>query len=192
MDKVLEELWKVLFNRPFLIPRNWRIFLVTENSFLYVNDGASEYAPHYSIDHDWKNVPERGDLLDRFTKIEFLITELVRAQILPLSLENDQKLLDIIRNQSARTKIEYLRKWQVIDQEIGKTLISLFEVRNNLAHNFNKANAKYAGDYLSVSTSWEKFRQDLNSVWSELVSRYKKEEEKIDFSLLKKQFKERR
>ena len=189
MKEKIEKIANLLFEHVRPIPRDWRFFLVDESSYLYLNDGVVEHAPNYTIDADWENVPDRGDLLDRFAKFEFLITELIRTTITGFVLENGNKLIDVI-NQNTRTKINYLQKWNIVDKKITKKLSLLFEIRNGLAHKFDSADVHYRGLILSTSTAWKNFKQDMKECWLALISAYLKEEEKIDFDELKQKIEE--
>ena len=189
MKEKIEEIANLLFEHVNPIPKNWRFFLVDESSYLYLNEAVIEHAPNYTIDTDWKNVPDRGDLLDRFAKFEFLITELIRLTITGFVFENGTKLIDVM-NQNTRTKINYLQKWNIIDKKITKKLSLLFEIRNGLAHKFDSADVHYEGLILSTSTTWTKFKQDMKECWLGLITAYLKEEEKIDFDKLKQKIKE--
>ena len=185
MDDKILQLGNEIFGKPHIKKISWSLFLVTESVYLYIKDNVIQFARQYSIDENWNNVPERGDLLDRFAKMEFLVNELLRSKLVPLRLEGDERILEIIRSLSISKKISYLSTWKIIDKKTTKLIQGLFHVRNKIAHEFDSDNAQYDERILSTYPSWKQFRHDLVAVWKTLVQEYLIEEEKIDFEELR-------
>lgn len=186
MKDKIKDFGDLFFGNPYVpVPKKLRLFLVVEDRYLYINNGQVQYAEFAPIDINWKNVPERGDLLDRFAKFEFLINELIRLTITEALSKKSDMLLDIIKNQNIRMKIDFLKKWKLIDSKLAKKLYNLFDVRNGLAHKFDHADVTYNNEILSIHTAWRLFRQDVKESWIGLVNVYRKEEEKIDLVALK-------
>lgn len=176
----MNEYAHLFLEKKFKIPKNLRLFLVLEDSYLYVHNGQVEHAKIYSIDNNWKSIPERGDLLERFAKIEFLINETIRVKIVDTSYMKGIMVLDILSKQhSWDPKIEFLKKWKIIESPIAKKLHYLAEVRNGLAHKFLMSEIRYNGKYLSTATSWNSFRIDMKTSWNALLTTYRKENERL-------------
>jgi len=182
MDKNFIKLWKFLYYPNLKIPKNIRLFLTTEIDAHYLNKGQVQHESH---EMDFKFlVNERGSILNSFTRVEFLMTELIRLMILGYEVEKSEMILDVISAVPINRKITSLKKWKVIDSELAKTLIALFDVRNGFAHKFSIDEITYKNKpmnkYINEGT-FEKFRKDLEKSWREMIKSYIKEQNKIDF-----------
>jgi len=176
----MNEYVELFLEKKIKIPKNLRFFLVLEDSYLYIYNGHVEHAKIYSIDNNWKSIPERGDLLERFAKIEFLINETIRVKIADTSYIQGMMVLDIISKQhSWDPKIEFLKKWKIIEPPIAKKLHYLAEIRNGLAHKFLMSEIRYNDEYLNTTTSWNSFRMDMKTSWNALITTYRKETERL-------------
>ena len=137
MDKLIEEIVGVA-SKPFLpIPDSWRLFLISGSSYFYLNKKMRSYGDFVLTD-DFSNVPERGIVLDKFTKFEFLVDQIIVLVLAGIDFNKREKIQNITDRQNIRSKIELLRKWKLIDDKLRNLINRLFEVRNQLAHNFDE------------------------------------------------------
>lgn len=187
MNDLIDEITEIA-SKPFLpIPKSWRLFLISGSRFFYLNEKMRSYGDFVLTD-DFQNVHERGVVLDKFAKFEFLIDQLVTLVLAGIDFNKRGKIQDVTDKQSVRTKTELLHKWKLIDSDLRKLITKLFEVRNQLAHNFDESEAYYDDNYLSTHTSWKSFKEDLEKAWGGVVKAYQNEQKNVDFDNLKKQF----
>lgn len=182
MNKEFQELWNFLYYPELKVPKNIRLFLTTELDAHYLNNGIVEHERH-ELDFKFL-INERGMILDRFTKIEFLMAELIRLKVLGYEVEKSEMMLDIISSVPVNRKITSLKKWKVIDSNFSKMMLKLFDVRNGFAHKFSIEEITYKNKpmnrYLNTG-NFENFSKDLERAWKQLIKCYIKEQNKIDF-----------
>ena len=186
MSNPIRELSRLFFKSK-KIPANLRLFVVLENECFYINNGhVSQQSSAYGFfDHLQK---DRGKILDAFAKFEFLIDELIRLKVMGYAAYENALVVDLIEKINLNNCISLLKKWRVIDNELGKKLCSLLEVRNQLAHVFSQSETRYKGQILmsySVKDAFSVFIKDLQDAWKDLTDIYIKEKDQIDFEKIK-------
>ncbi len=182
MDNNFEKLWKFLYYPELKTPKNIRLYLTNGIDEHFINNGSVQQG-HHEIEFKFL-VNERGNILDRFTKVEFLMTELIRLKILGYEVEKGEMMIDIISAVPVNRKISSLKKWKVIDTDLSKTLNALFEVRNGFAHKFSIEEITYKNRPMNKFVNegtFEKFRKDLEKSWKGLIKAYIKEQNRVDF-----------
>lgn len=115
----------------------------------------------------------RGDILDTFSKIEFIIDEIIFKYLCKDDFELATKIEPLTKT-NLNTKLNLLYKdWAIIDKETHNLLIKIKKVRNVLAHRWIIHNAVY-GEDKTISTNFKEFKKDLVLVWKNLVKTYQK------------------
>ena len=182
--EVLESLIKVGSSKP--IPPHLRIFLVLKNSYTYANNGFIQQS--HSVGSLFTHLRnERGDILDAFSKLEFLLRELVRIKTMGEQFSHDSNLVDLVEKPNISNLLQLLKKWKVITNSQQGKSTKLFGVRNQLAHIFSLSEAKYDDKPLVLVIGKDNFKQfhlDIVDLWKTLVQIYSKEQSKIDYSEL--------
>ena len=186
MKSQVDKLEKLLNARNFKNPMNLRIFLVWKNGYTYVNNGGLQASHAYFgvFSHLRK---ERGEILNAFSKLEFLIMELVRMKTMGKKFSHNANLVDLIEKPNISNLLQLLRKWKVITKSQQGKYTKLFGVRNQLAHIFDLNEATYNEKPISRIVGKDNFKEfhlDLQTMWKELVLIYSKEQSKIDYSEL--------
>lgn len=151
-----------------------KIFIVGKKQWLRVYGRTVNHGFHR--DEFGAIIPdrlERGEILDSFAKLEFIINEIIQAVI----LENDLSI-NGLRLESLNSKIDLNQKvrilreeWKIISDDTFQMLIKLKNVRNVLAHSWDFDNAAYGKDK-TLETNFSQFQQDLKEVWKRLIVTY--------------------
>ena len=186
MNSGLVELENLFFQKGKGFPKHVRLFLPTENGYLYVNNGQARrslrtYGVMGSLSH-----LERGPVLDKFAEFEFLLNEFLRFVI--IGFETNSKLLDIIVRLPVNQKIRYLNDWKSIGNELATDLRRLFQIRDGFAHKFDEKDTQY--DNKPISQSFSKFVEDMQKTWGKIIFEYNKIIENYDYLVLIQEIKE--
>jgi hypothetical protein len=154
--------------------RPLKIFIVGKKQWLRVYGRSISHGLHR--EEFGEIVPrglERGDILDSFTKIEFIINEIIQAVILKNDFSDKTQFLD-----SLNTKIDLAQKlhilkdeWGLIGDDTFQKLMKLKDVRNVLAHSWDFGNAVYGKDK-TLETNFGQFKNDIKEVWKRLIVVY--------------------
>lgn len=115
--------------------------------------------------------PERGDILEAFSVIEFIINEITAAYISP---KQSRKIeFEYILNRLDLTsKVRMIEKWHLIDRELTDKIMLIKEVRDGFAHKWVDEEIKYKSKPLSDGESFSIFKNDIIGVWDGLVAVY--------------------
>jgi len=151
-----------------------KIFIVGKKQWLRVYGSNISHGMHRE---DFGNIVpnnfNRGEILDSFTKLEFMINEIIQAVIIKNDFSGRSQWLD-----SLNTKIDLAQKihilkdeWQLISDDTFQKMMRLKNVRNVLAHSWDFDNAIYEKDK-TLETNFPKFKQDLKEVWKKLIVVY--------------------
>jgi len=182
-DAILE-IWKLIMNHKGL-PSDMRLYIVTKNEQLYVNKGFAEKAYYSNITSKVRQ--KRDTILEPFTKIEFILDELIRLYIVGFESRKQNEFLNLLDAIGSRRKIELLYKWKIITNNLKKRLENLFQVRNGVAHDLSMYEVRYQKKPLFHTLSqanYNKFLKDLEKTWNDLVKTYLKAEKKINWTKL--------
>lgn len=178
----LGKLTRLLHYPGLKIPKDIRLYLVNEDgNEYYVKDGR--FSQEYSHDFQFM-IGTRGNILDAFSRFEFIIGEIIRFKIIGFELEKKDMFIDLISSIGLNRQISFLAEWKIIDQDLKKILHSLLEVRNGLAHKFfieeiNYKNKKLLG--YDENKAFDNFKKDMTKSWKELIKIYAKDQDIIDF-----------
>jgi len=183
MDTKVDKLHKILTKLP--TSKKPRLLIITDEQILWCYGNHLEkhtfIKPHGIITHLGL---ERGRILEIFSKIEFIINELIFAFIKP-EREKGKNLDEILNCLDLFTKIKLLKQWSIIDNKLFGKLMAVKEVRNGMAHIWSNWDIKYRSR--SIEQNFFQFRDDLLYVWKELVVRNQENQPNIDDLI--KQFK---
>ena len=146
--------------------RPLKIFIVGKNQWLRVYGRNISHGVHreeFGI-----VVPsgfDRGQLLDAFSKLEFIINEIIQAVLLKNDFSVKGSWLD-----SLNTKIDLAQKlhiirdeWKLISDETYQMLNKLKNVRNVLAHSWIFEDAIYGKDK-TLKTNFDQFKGSLEKI----------------------------
>ena len=182
LDNNIERLWKLVDEKINQSP-NLRIFLITKNQWLRVYNGHIEKSVQLEELAFIRNLkPERGNIIDFFSKLEFLVNELIQAKMLGLSSEKAYDFDLVLECIDFSDRPWLLKEWRTISGSEMEKIKNISSVRNQLAHRWSEKEVSYgkdiAGKTLSISDNIQKFRDNAEKVWMNLISRYMIEEEK--------------
>lgn len=187
LENVVEiaKVMNLLMNNP--IPKNLRLFLVTtDGAYVYANNGKPQMGHKFAGFFDFQAV-NRGQILDSFAKVEFLINEMMRFDLVGFDIEKSDKFILLNSKLSVSAKLSVLRKWKIIDKELEDKWKTLFEqVRNSLAHKFSEYEVLYKDQPLTNTDVLNQFKEDCNDGWGRLLDIYQKQLWNIDYDLLVK------
>jgi hypothetical protein len=150
-------------------PKNLRLFLIDEDAYIWIYKGELEYA----IGHNYRvfllNL-NRGKILDLFSKLEFIVNEIIQLELLGFNSEKSYLLDDILENVDLFSRIRLLKEWNVIDNTLLNQLMQIKQVRNGFAHAWKIKTVKYKGDL--IKKKFGEFRDDMNSIVTNLILIY--------------------
>lgn len=160
-----------------------RLFLITPSQWLRVYKNKIEKFENLKELHFVRGLkPKRGELLNYFAKLEFLVNELFQARFLGLLSEKAYEFDDLLEFVDFSYKIRLLKKWKILSNNQVERISELFKVRNQLAHRWNEYEVSYGkdkgGNRLSITQNVEEFKADAEKIWVELIEIYMKEQEK--------------
>src|SRR5689334_21982695 len=113
MDNEFRELWKFLYYPKLKSPKNIRLYLTDGQDSFYLNNGEIKKEYH---ELDFRSmINERGNILEMFSKVEFLMAEIMRLKILGYEVEKSEMMADLISSVPVNRKISFLKKWNFID-----------------------------------------------------------------------------
>jgi hypothetical protein len=119
--------------------KDLRLFLLSPNQWMRVYKGRSEKYEQFQEHIFIRGLgAERGKILNVFSKIEFLINEIIRAKVLGLYSPQAYILDDILEYVDLSFRIKLLKKWKLIDGKMVQLISDITKVRNELAHRWNE------------------------------------------------------
>jgi len=178
MEDKFRELVKTIFSSRKL-PSNLRLFLITEKEYIRIYYGritTSHHAQEFGMIRNLKF--ERGDILDLFSKLEFFVNEIFQLKMLGPNSDKGYILDKILENIDFFSRIRLLNDFGIIDSSLLNKLMQTKQVRNGFAHAWDEKEVIYKGDLIKARFS--EFKQDLETIWKNLLDLYKNEQEKID------------
>lgn len=178
----LDQLVLLLHHPNLKIPKDIRLYLVDDDGQeYYVKDG--NFNRVYSNDFQYV-FQKRGDILDAFARLEFIIGEIIRFEVIGFENEKKDKFIGLISAIGLNRQISLLADWKVMDSNLKKSLNSLLEVRNGLAHKYFIEEVSYKNKKLMgflEDKAFDQFKKDMLHVWKNLLKIYVKYQDKIDF-----------
>ena len=176
LDESIERLWGLVNEKIDQIP-NLRIFLITEHQWLRVYKGHVEKPIQFEELTFIRNLkPERGAIINFFSKLEFLVNELIETKMLGLFSEKAYDFDLLLEYIDFSRRVMLLKKLGMINNNEAEKIGAIANVRNQLAHRWSEKEVSYGNG--SISDNIQKFRDDTEKVWMNLISKYMIEEEK--------------
>jgi len=167
--ELYDELMSLLIVQQSKFPKDLRIFAPSGNNFVYVNNGS--VTMHYAIHGMMKHLQaERGKVLDAFAKFEFAIFELLRFAV--SGAEVKKPTMEVIKNLSARQRINILFELKIIDNPLKNKLFEIFNLRNGFAHKFSASEVIYRDKPIFEPNNFLEFQKDLQETWNLLAEEY--------------------
>jgi hypothetical protein len=179
MFEKLEEIQKLIFEHRKNLPENLKLLIITENEIIRVYKGmieASSFDDKLAIPKNLKC--ERGDILDIFSKLEFIINELINLKVLGPNSEKSIMFDNILESINFPTKLRLLKDWGIIDNRLIRLIEKTRRVRNALAHKWSIFEVRF--NNRPLRDTFEDFRNDMTSIWEQIIDIYQNEQEKID------------
>ena len=167
--KLYEKLVKLIFRKSAKFPNDVRIFVVSGNNFVYVNDGQA--TAHMSINPMMKNLKkERGSVLDALAKFEFVVFELLRFSI--SGADDSKPTMEVVKALSPQQRINVLKRLKIIDDTLQKKLSGILQIRNAFAHKFNASEVVYKNKPVFHANNFIELQKDLQKSWDLLMKEY--------------------
>jgi len=153
------------------IPKEIRLFLPTENNYIYFNNGGrslsmTTYGQMSSIK------PERGSVLDEFAKFEFITSEMLRFTV--VGFEPTDAIMEVIKSLSFKQRINILVTMKKLDGMLAGKIRGIVDIRNSLAHKFKANETIWNNERLFNAQNFDNFKKELQQIWNELISEYNK------------------
>jgi len=114
--------------------------------------------------------PDRGKILDLFSKLEFIANECLRVHFFGLGKKKDFDYL--LKYTDFSHRIKTLFECGVICDKPKKQLLNLSYVRNQFAHIWQVTDIEYLQKKLSDKSNFERFKNDLKEVVSHFIEQY--------------------
>jgi len=152
------------------LPTEKRPRLVLINEFeLLICDGKNLSSTVYAHSHgevEDLNI-DRGQILDVFSKIEFLVNVMLTNSVGPsCSLDQFDKIMDRLE---LFTKIKLLNEYGILDNGLKDKLIRVKEVRDGFAHKWSERDVTYEKRLITDELIFAKFKQAMHDIWTELI-----------------------
>jgi len=192
MDEKIYELGTVIASSK-KFPTNLRLFLKTEKNYIRII--KKKITTSYSME-DFVDVKylkcKRGDILDVFSKMEFIINEIVQLKLLGpklsgLNFEKTLMLDDLLEYVDFFSRLRLINTWGIIDKKLLNLIMHTKQVRNGFAHAWDESEVFYKGE--KIKKNFIEFKLDIENIWKQILEIYKKEQEKIDVNELIEFFK---
>lgn len=179
--KKIKKLWFLLTTIPD--HRRPRVLVFGDKGYVLSEDGHAhasfsmylneEELRHFNFSNDTHS---RGKILEIFSKIEFIMNEIITIHF---STQHPEQFKEILDSMSFARKIKMLSKWSYIGKDERKLIESLKGVRNDFAHTWS-GSIYYNGHSLDRGDSFDEFKMDLEKFWSCLLIAYKKVQPDLD------------
>jgi hypothetical protein len=165
---------------------NVRLFLISETKMLRIYRGSHNIG--WSRNNFGLFLPnkfDRGEVLDCFAKLEFLINEMIQLHVLGYASGKSYCMDDLLENIDLFSRIRLLNGWdKIITNKLMDLIMKLKEVRNGLAHKWDERDVTYKKIPLSVLTNFKIFRADFENAWTQLIAAYRTQLLKIDIKTI--------
>lgn len=174
------------------IPKHCKLLKITETEHLRILPGEIQTSSSAEANHDinsltFSDFGIRGKILEIFSKIEFIVNELIKFDILGVPDKNTDwkkrsEFDEILNFMDLYDKVRILDKHDYFSHDIRNKLLTLKNVRNGFAHSWAFKEIHFKG--LPIEHSFEEFKNELLEAWKILLDVYKEEQDKIDIDNL--------
>ena len=147
-------------------------FYIDEQYSLFISkDGASHQEESTNDHSSVKRVGfDRGELLEIFSKLEFLVNECLRVHFLGLGTTKNFEYLTQYIDMGHRVKTLY--KEGLITKSLSNAIPNIMFVRNQIAHTWQFKDIMYQQKDLEDYDHFVKFKNELELTFSELINTY--------------------
>lgn len=169
------------------IPRDLELFLITEETYIKFHNGYLDIGKNYVdtvVLNPKKLELDRGQILSAFSKMEYLLNELIHLLVIDYDVKKRYMFNNILENINLHRKIMLLNKWGLISNRECKNMQKLKSVRNSFAHVWDEKEVEYKE--VALENNFDEFKNDLKELWLVLVDVYKVEQIKINLDEIKK------
>ena len=184
MSKIDIELGKFIIDfvkKQSTTPEDFSLFLITEETYIRIHKGNLEMGKNYVdtvVLNPKKLSLDRGEILSAFSKMDFLLTELIHLLIIDYSKIKREMVNAVLKNGNLHRRIELLKKLELINNNQCKQLKKLKNVRNGFAHSWDYKEVFYKEQ--RIDKIFEEFKKDLKESWLLLVDIYKEQQKKVN------------
>lgn len=187
MEEKITELVNLVSDNP-KFSLHLRLLWITETEIIRIYYGrcsTSVYAKDYGFTKDltYSSIPgeTRGKVLALFSKLEFLVNELIQFKLLGFNAPNGEKLDDLLAEVTFDRKIGLLKEWGFIDKELRGKIKKITDLRNDLAHEYDIRGVFYPHDKkqderFKLKKVFDKFKNDIEIVWKSLIALYQEKQ----------------
>lgn len=171
------------------IPGDIRLFMITEKMYVRMYRGKVTWR---LLSEEFEFVRklecERGEILDLFSKMEFMVNELIQLQVLGPNSREAGKLDDLLGHVDLFSRLRMLRKWGVLDNNTVEMLNQAKQVRNGFAHAWGNEEVLYKEK--PIEENFVGFTRDMEEIWKALVDVYSVEQKKYDVAAIFRRIRE--
>ena len=163
------------------IPEHIRLFMITEKMYVRIYKGKATWKLQEEEFGIVKSLEcERGDILDLFSKMEFLVNELIQLRVLGANSKNAEMMDDLLSGIDLFGRVKLLRKWGMLENKHAEMLNQARQVRNGFAHAWGVEEVLYKEK--PIEKNFHLFKKDMEGIWEALVAAYSLEQKKYDVS----------
>jgi hypothetical protein len=180
ISKINKEINSLENKTKFLLNNNIRLFLISKSSYIRISNKKIEQGYYETLDHFLIKSKrcDRGIILELFLKLEFIVNELIIFNIVGYDPKRAYLFDDILDKIDMHSKVTLLRDWKIIDNKLYNSIIVVKQVRNGLAHYWDKSEVLYKKKKLEQCLN--NFFEDMKNIIMKLIDTYMVEQEKID------------
>ena len=182
MDEKMNKFMLDLVKKHPTIPKDFDLFLITEETYIRFHNGQPPDMGKNYVDtvvlNPKKLELDRGQILSVFSKMEFLLNELIHLLVIDYDAKKRAMFNDVLENINFHRRIELLRKWGLINNSECGRMQGLKNVRNGFAHAWSRKAIFYKGQ--PIEKIFDDFKKDLKDTWLSLVAVYQNEQRKIN------------
>lgn len=181
MNKKAEEFCEVCQNASSF-PSDIHFFFIERDKIIRLDGGefsSSSYTEEFGF--IVRLSLNREGIIDVFAKLEYFINEFIQLKFWGVSFEHTTALNEVLEHIDLDRRLRLIKQWGFISGSLLDKLTRAIKVRNQLAHIWNAKRTLYRKQHLSKKEVFEKFKEDLKSIFEQLIERYKQEQEKFDF-----------
>ena len=161
------------------IPEDIRLFMITKTMYVRIYRGKVTWKLlTEELEFVKKMKCERGEILDLFSKMEFMINELIQLNLLGANNQESAKLDDALAYVDFFSRLRLLKKWGILDNSTVEMLNQTKQVRNGFAHAWGVEEILYKEK--PIEKNFQAFTLDMEKIWEALVEVYMVEQKKYD------------
>ncbi len=167
------------------VPRDFRLLLVLDRTTIRIGDRrrfVEQTTDVYGFVEGLK--PERGEILEAFSRLEFIINEILKFELLGVpTVDTDwskRKFFDEIMNYvDFSNKINWLRERMNLGKKQKQKLDNLRRLRNGYAHIWREDEIQYKNRPIKIKSCFKEFKDDFREVWKCVCDIYRIQQDKI-------------